>query len=367
MIGVVVVTHGQLATELVNAAEMIVGDLPQFTAVSIGWHDDVNDAREDIAQAIERVRGEEGVLLLTDMFGGTPSNLGMTFLETDRLEVITGVNLPMLIKLASLRRSSDLLAVGEGDARPRPQRDLGGVGPAARRKEHRMTSQTVTVVNQLGMHARAAAKFVHLATRYESRVTVARDAREMDGKSIMGILLLAAARGSTITISRRGHGTSATPSTRWWRWCSPASARTHAAPEGHRRLAGRRRPAAPCMLIQRAQVLRYQIAATRDRPRGRAARREPRSSRAISWSTSRRAWRCGARSSASLFDAQLLMLDDPMLLPRAADIVREQRVNAEWAVQQVFHEFSAVVRRGRRSLPARAQGRRRRSGRRACA
>ena len=113
MIGVVVVTHGQLATELVNAAEMIVGDLPKFTAVSIGWHDDVNDAREDIAQAIERVRGEEGVLLLTDMFGGTPSNLGMTFLEKDRLEVITGVNLPMLIKLASLRSSSNLLAVAK--------------------------------------------------------------------------------------------------------------------------------------------------------------------------------------------------------------------------------------------------------------
>ena len=111
MIGVVVVTHGQLAIELVNAAEMIVGDLPQFTAVSIGWHDDVNDAREDISQAIERVRGEAGVLLLTDIFGGTPSNLGMTFLEKDRIEVITGVNLPMLIKLTSLRSSSDLLAV----------------------------------------------------------------------------------------------------------------------------------------------------------------------------------------------------------------------------------------------------------------
>ena len=89
MIGVVVVTHGQLATELVNAAEMIVGDLPRFAAVSIGWHDDVNDAREDIAQAIERVRGDAGVLLLTDMFGGTPSNLGMTFLETDRPELIS--------------------------------------------------------------------------------------------------------------------------------------------------------------------------------------------------------------------------------------------------------------------------------------
>jgi phosphocarrier protein len=67
-----------------------------------------------------------------------------------------------------------------------------------------MTSQAVTVVNQLGMHARAAAKFVHLATRYEARVKVARDRREMDGKSIMGILLLAAARGSTITITADG-------------------------------------------------------------------------------------------------------------------------------------------------------------------
>ena len=67
-----------------------------------------------------------------------------------------------------------------------------------------MTSQDVTVVNQLGMHARAAAKFVHLATRFEAKVRVARDRREMDGKSIMGILLLAAARGSTITISAEG-------------------------------------------------------------------------------------------------------------------------------------------------------------------
>jgi len=111
MIGVVVVTHGQLANELVNAAEMIVGDLPQFAAVSIGWHDEVNDAREEIAQAIDRVRGDAGVLLLIDMFGGTPSNLGMTFLEKDRLEVITGVNLPMLIKLARPQPGMDLQAL----------------------------------------------------------------------------------------------------------------------------------------------------------------------------------------------------------------------------------------------------------------
>lgn len=111
MIGVVVVTHGQLATELVNATEMIVGETPQFAAVSIGWHDEVNDAREEVRQAVERVAGDAGVLILTDMFGGTPSNLGITLLEPYKVEVITGVNLPMLIKLAGLRSSADLLAV----------------------------------------------------------------------------------------------------------------------------------------------------------------------------------------------------------------------------------------------------------------
>jgi PTS system mannose-specific IIA component len=111
LIGVVVVTHGQLATELVIAAEMIAGDLPHFAAVSIGWHDDMEAAKEAIALAIGRVTRPAGVLILTDMFGGTPSNLGITFLEPDRVEVITGVNLPMLIKLTTLRGSSNLIDV----------------------------------------------------------------------------------------------------------------------------------------------------------------------------------------------------------------------------------------------------------------
>ncbi|MGH9346028.1 MAG: PTS sugar transporter subunit IIA [Vicinamibacterales bacterium] len=111
MIGVVVVTHGQLATELLNAAETIVGDLPRFTAVSIGWHEDVQDARDEIARAIGRVEAEHGILLLTDMFGGTASNLGITFLEEGRVEVLTGVNLPMLIKLASMTERGDVLEV----------------------------------------------------------------------------------------------------------------------------------------------------------------------------------------------------------------------------------------------------------------
>lgn len=119
MIGVIVVTHGQLANELVNATKTIVGDLPQFAAVSIGWHDDPTHGREAIKAAIERVQSPDGVLVLTDMFGGTPSNLGLTFLETNRVEIITGVNLPMLIKLANLQRSSDLLGVA------REMREIG--------------------------------------------------------------------------------------------------------------------------------------------------------------------------------------------------------------------------------------------------
>ena len=108
MIGVVVVTHGQLATELVHAAETIVGDLPHFYAVSSGWHEDVQDAREAIAAAIQRVKQPAGVLIATDMFGGTPSNLGITFLEQDQIEIVTGVNLPMLIKAASLKEPASL-------------------------------------------------------------------------------------------------------------------------------------------------------------------------------------------------------------------------------------------------------------------
>lgn len=128
-VGVVVVTHGVLATELLNAAETIVGDLPRFAAVSIGWHDDVALATEAMSRAIARVEAGAGVLLLTDMFGGTPSNLAMTFLEPDRVEVVTGVNLPMLIKLARVRAEHSLsalarLACDDGRASIRVASDL---------------------------------------------------------------------------------------------------------------------------------------------------------------------------------------------------------------------------------------------------
>ena len=108
MIGGVIVTHGQLANELLSAAEMIVGEINHVTAVSIGWHDDVEVAREEIERAVRRVDAGAGVLLLTDMFGGTPTNIAASYLGDAQVEVVTGVNLPMVIKLAAQEKEETL-------------------------------------------------------------------------------------------------------------------------------------------------------------------------------------------------------------------------------------------------------------------
>ncbi|CAN5443468.1 PTS sugar transporter subunit IIA [soil metagenome] len=107
-IGGVIVSHGQVANELVSAAEAVVGDLNHITAVSIGWHDDVEMAKAEIERAIEHVSSGHGVLLLTDMFGGTPTNIAAMFLKEGEVEIVTGVNLPMVIKLASINKEMTL-------------------------------------------------------------------------------------------------------------------------------------------------------------------------------------------------------------------------------------------------------------------
>ena len=107
----VIVTHGMLATELLAAAEMIVGQVAHIAAVSIGWHDDVDAAREEIERAIARVDAGRGVLIMTDMFGGTPTNIAGMFLKEGEVEVVTGVNLPMIVKLASEAGEDTLLDV----------------------------------------------------------------------------------------------------------------------------------------------------------------------------------------------------------------------------------------------------------------
>lgn len=100
-IGGVIVSHGQLATELLAAAETVVGDISHVTAVSIGWHDDVEMAQDQVQRAITSVSAGAGVLVMTDMFGGTPTNIAAMFLKDGDVEIVTGVNLPMVIKLAS--------------------------------------------------------------------------------------------------------------------------------------------------------------------------------------------------------------------------------------------------------------------------
>ena len=110
----VVVTHGQVATELLVAAETIIGgSIKHITAVSIGWHDDVDAASDEIERAITRVSEGRGVLLLTDMFGGTPTNIASMFLKDGEVEVVTGVNLPMLIRLASQAGEETLAEVAQ--------------------------------------------------------------------------------------------------------------------------------------------------------------------------------------------------------------------------------------------------------------
>jgi PTS system mannose-specific IIA component len=113
MIGLVLVTHGQLANEFRHAVEHVVGPQDNFETVAIGADDDMEQRRRDIVDAVTRVNTGAGVIVLTDMFGGTPSNLAISVMESGRTEVIAGMNLPMLIKLSSVRKADDMKAALE--------------------------------------------------------------------------------------------------------------------------------------------------------------------------------------------------------------------------------------------------------------
>jgi PTS system mannose-specific IIA component len=108
MIGLVLVTHGKLAEEFRHALEHVVGPQTALETVCIGPEDDMDQRRLDIVGAVSRVESGKGVIILTDMFGGTPSNLSISVMDSGRIEVIAGVNLPMLIKLAGIRGSNDI-------------------------------------------------------------------------------------------------------------------------------------------------------------------------------------------------------------------------------------------------------------------
>jgi len=113
MIGGIIVCHGRMAEELLNALSIILGEAPNIEAISIGWYDDVEDSKRKINRSLKRVDQKSGVIIFTDMFGGTPSNLSFSFYRENQVEVITGVNLPMLIKFVSLQRSNNLRDVAK--------------------------------------------------------------------------------------------------------------------------------------------------------------------------------------------------------------------------------------------------------------
>jgi mannose PTS system EIIA component len=124
MIGILLVTHGRLAEELKAAALTIQPDIPRLVAVALEWNQTGEDARERIAQGLADAEGGEGTIILTDMFGGTPTNLTLSFLQKDRVEIVTGMNLPMVLKCASLQKSGKSIAEVAHMAKDRGQRSI---------------------------------------------------------------------------------------------------------------------------------------------------------------------------------------------------------------------------------------------------
>lgn len=127
MIGGVLVTHGRLGEELLEAARRIVGELHHISVVSLGWDDDVDESRRRISDRVKTVDSGRGVIILTDMFGGSPSNLAMPLLQKDRVEIVTGVNLPMVVKMAS-QADEDTVAALARKVRDQGRRHISVAG-----------------------------------------------------------------------------------------------------------------------------------------------------------------------------------------------------------------------------------------------
>ena len=190
MIGLVLVTHGRLADEFKAALEHVMGPQKQIEAVTIGAEDDCDLCRSDIIDAVNRVDSGDGVIILTDMFGGTPSNLAISCMSRPKVEVIAGVNLPMLVKLASVRDERtlpDAIAMRPGSRaqihhhrQPGSRRQMSDDDAPPRdarpaRRPERGVSRT-SDHQQARLHARASAKFVQMVERFNAEVRVTRKA-----------------------------------------------------------------------------------------------------------------------------------------------------------------------------------------------
>ena len=188
---ILVVTHGHVADELLAAAAAIEPSLKDsIQAVSLPWEIDSDVGHRMIEERIAAV-ADGGVLLLTDMFGGTATNLALPFADPGRIEIVTGVNLPMLIKVASLIE------------RDLPLDDFAERITDAARKSIRVASEFLRT--RRGRHARAAAKLVHCANRFDSTVSISAGDEMVNAKSILGLLTLAATAGTEVEVTTEGH------------------------------------------------------------------------------------------------------------------------------------------------------------------
>ena len=204
MIGLVLVTHGGLASEFIVAMEHVVGPQERMEAICIGPDDDMEGRRDDIAAAIAKVEDGDGVIILTDLFGGTPSNLAISLMKSDKIEVIAGVNLPMLIRLEGARKVMDVRSAVAA-AREAGRKYISSRPRYWARRPPMKLTRTVEVCNARGLHARASAKFVTLASQVDATVEVKRTAPAC-AEPRSWVDDARAAMGDTITISAHRNG-----------------------------------------------------------------------------------------------------------------------------------------------------------------
>ena len=211
MIGLVIVMHKGLAQAFHEALEHVLGPQEQIARLSVAPSDNVGLRAPDIARAIDDVDSGDGVVVVTDVFGGTPCNIATTALNPKRVHVVAGVNLPMLIKLARVRRRaelSDVVAQARAAGQVHYYCDTGGEASSMETGiwvgVPEPLSQVVKIVNVKGLHARASMKFVKCAESFDAEIQVRRGKETVGGTSIMGLLMLAAEQGAEMTITASG-------------------------------------------------------------------------------------------------------------------------------------------------------------------
>ena len=209
MIGLVLVTHGQLAEEFRNAVEHVVGPQEKFETVAIGADDDMEVRRQDIVEAVARADSGAGVVILTDMFGGTPSNLAISVMEAGAGRGYCGhepADAHQAFQRALRRQYEHGAERGTGGRTQIHQRGQPVVEQqmTGRVDGHQTFVRDFEIVNQRGLHARASAKFVSLVSGFNALVNVEKDGVTVGGTSIMGLMMLAASLGCRIRVSSSG-------------------------------------------------------------------------------------------------------------------------------------------------------------------